>query len=198
VAQCSNLQEICKAGKSWENYPQRLLISRFQVRVLGGSLKKYLQIMGKRTVPVRCLGRSTPATTPMRAKNYSRASSIALAVPPSIPGMTWLWDPAPFSPCDIPLEGTGGPAFVTSCRPHCQGYCYPLVAPLDKSNSCPHLQGFRIKAYILTYIATEIGADRAKNLHSHKKRAGAFRAPGSVDLVRSRRHRRRIRGRQTT
>jgi hypothetical protein len=45
------LQEICNAGKCWENYRKRLLISRFEVRVLGGSLRKYLQIVENRKGP---------------------------------------------------------------------------------------------------------------------------------------------------
>src|ERR671920_193053 len=41
-----DLQVIYNIGKSLESYLQRLLISRFQVRVLGGSLEKSLQIVG--------------------------------------------------------------------------------------------------------------------------------------------------------
>ena len=81
----ANLSGFCNFQQPLELCRHRLLISRFQVRVLGGSLKKCLQIAGKQTSLVRYQGRFTPVSTPTR---YPKASSIALAVPLSMPGST--------------------------------------------------------------------------------------------------------------
>src|SRR5215217_2780348 len=50
-----DLQEICNLEKCPESYRQRLLISRFQVRVLGGSLLKGLQLHKKFTCDAKAV-----------------------------------------------------------------------------------------------------------------------------------------------
>src|SRR5215208_5475443 len=56
-ADSAYLCEFCNYQQQLELYRNRLLISRFQVRVLGGSLLKALQIAGKQTPLVRYQGR---------------------------------------------------------------------------------------------------------------------------------------------
>ena len=65
----------------------RLLISGFQVRVLGGSLPKDLQTAGKGEGPERFSGPSV-TTFDTTGAVYPRASPIASASPSSIPGST--------------------------------------------------------------------------------------------------------------
>ena len=65
---------------------ERLLISRFQVRVLGGSLGKCLQMLRKRKSPGSGLGLSCINGASTRSiEGYLKASSIASAIPPSMP-----------------------------------------------------------------------------------------------------------------
>ena len=76
-----DLQDICNIQKYPEIYRKRLLISRFQVRVLGGSLRKVLQMVGSRNGFVVRIGGDAPsysACTPSKGTGAERDVSALL------------------------------------------------------------------------------------------------------------------------
>src|SRR5215212_4204641 len=78
---------------NWQS--KRLLISRFQVRVLGGSLLKCLQIAGKRESPAELTGAFDTSLTLTDSSLSNPKNSSALGTGISSPlSVLWLGSPS--------------------------------------------------------------------------------------------------------